>query len=260
MHYSKKHKEAILKKMMPPNNKTIPQISQEEDIPVSTLYTWRTRAREAGADNEPLLWIDHTPANIRNVTKLVEHFGDAKFVHIVRDGRAVASSVLPLEWGPNNILDVADWWLGKLSFGLAACSVMPDKVRMIKYEALVEHPERELPSLCNFLGIAYSERMLTGQGFHVPGYTRRQHALVGRKPDISRLYDWREKLTAREVEMFEFKAGELLRLMGYVVAGGPLCRPSKSERFRLWLKHGHLNVLKKKIMRRMRVRLGKGEN
>ena len=46
MHYSKKHKEAILKKMIPPNNKTIPQISQEEDIPVSTLYTWRIRARE----------------------------------------------------------------------------------------------------------------------------------------------------------------------------------------------------------------------
>jgi len=48
MHYSKKHKEAILQKMMPPNNKTIPQIFQEEDIPVSTLYTWRTRIREAG--------------------------------------------------------------------------------------------------------------------------------------------------------------------------------------------------------------------
>ena len=48
MHYSKKHKEAILKRMMPPNNKTILQISQEEGIPVSTLYTWRSRAREAG--------------------------------------------------------------------------------------------------------------------------------------------------------------------------------------------------------------------
>jgi len=48
MKYSKKHKEAILKKMRPPKNKTIPQISREEGIPTSTLYTWRTRAREAG--------------------------------------------------------------------------------------------------------------------------------------------------------------------------------------------------------------------
>ena len=48
MHYSKKHKEAILKKMMSPSNKIIPQISREEGIPVSTLYTWRTKARESG--------------------------------------------------------------------------------------------------------------------------------------------------------------------------------------------------------------------
>jgi hypothetical protein len=34
MNYSKNHKEAVLKKMMPPSNKTIPQISQEEGIPV----------------------------------------------------------------------------------------------------------------------------------------------------------------------------------------------------------------------------------
>ncbi len=32
MQYSKNHKEAILKKMMPPSNKTIPKISQEEGI------------------------------------------------------------------------------------------------------------------------------------------------------------------------------------------------------------------------------------
>ncbi len=34
--------------MMPPSNKTIPKISQEEGIPVSTIYTWRSKAREAG--------------------------------------------------------------------------------------------------------------------------------------------------------------------------------------------------------------------
>jgi transposase-like protein len=48
MNYSKNHKETILKKMMPPSNKTIPQISHEESIPLSTIYTWRSKAREAG--------------------------------------------------------------------------------------------------------------------------------------------------------------------------------------------------------------------
>jgi len=61
MHYSKKRKETVLKKMMPPNNKSIPQISREEGIPESTLYTWRTKAREAGVllpagSNTPAGW------------------------------------------------------------------------------------------------------------------------------------------------------------------------------------------------------------
>ena len=41
-------KESILKKMLPPNNKGIPELSKEEGIPLSTLYTWRTKARNHG--------------------------------------------------------------------------------------------------------------------------------------------------------------------------------------------------------------------
>ena len=48
MKYSKKRKDLVLKKMAPPNDKSLPEISKEEGIPVSTLYTWRARARQAG--------------------------------------------------------------------------------------------------------------------------------------------------------------------------------------------------------------------
>ena len=61
MEYSKKRKDLVLKKMMPPNDKGIPEISREEGIPVSTLYTWRSRARQAGlllpaGSNSPEGW------------------------------------------------------------------------------------------------------------------------------------------------------------------------------------------------------------
>ena len=46
-------------------------------------------------------WVDHTPVNLKFFMHLVKHYERAKFIHIVRDGRAVASSVIPLEWGPN---------------------------------------------------------------------------------------------------------------------------------------------------------------
>lgn len=61
MGYPKERKEAVLKKMLPPSNKTIPQIAQEEGISEATLYNWRKAARAEGrlmpdGDTSPAGW------------------------------------------------------------------------------------------------------------------------------------------------------------------------------------------------------------
>lgn len=48
MRYPKERKEAILKKMLPPNNKTIKALAEEEGISQATLYSWRNAARAKG--------------------------------------------------------------------------------------------------------------------------------------------------------------------------------------------------------------------
>jgi hypothetical protein len=40
--------DPVLKKMLPPNHKTIPEISKEEGICDGTLYNWRKAARAEG--------------------------------------------------------------------------------------------------------------------------------------------------------------------------------------------------------------------
>lgn len=46
--YSQEQKEAIVKRMMPPNNESVSQIAKEEGISEVTLYKWRKEARAAG--------------------------------------------------------------------------------------------------------------------------------------------------------------------------------------------------------------------
>lgn len=46
--YTKEYKERILKRLQPPENKTIPQVAKEENISKSTIYTWVTKARKEG--------------------------------------------------------------------------------------------------------------------------------------------------------------------------------------------------------------------
>ena len=61
MHYPKERKEAVLKKMLPPNNRSIKALAAEEGISEATLYNWRKAARAEGrllpdGDTTPAGW------------------------------------------------------------------------------------------------------------------------------------------------------------------------------------------------------------
>ena len=62
MGYSLERKEAVLKKMLPPNNQSIAALAEEEGISDATLYNWRQQARNKGrlmpdSDNTPEGWV-----------------------------------------------------------------------------------------------------------------------------------------------------------------------------------------------------------
>ena len=61
MGYSLERKEAVLKKMLPPNSQSIAALAKEEGISDATLYNWRQQARNKGrlmpdSDNTPEGW------------------------------------------------------------------------------------------------------------------------------------------------------------------------------------------------------------
>lgn len=61
MGYSPERREAVLKKMLPPDQRSIPELAREEGISEPTLYAWRTKARNQGrlmpdSNNTPQGW------------------------------------------------------------------------------------------------------------------------------------------------------------------------------------------------------------
>jgi hypothetical protein len=196
-------------------------------------------------------WIDHTPANVRSAVTLSELFPRAKFIHIVRDGRGVASSILPLDWGPNTIDGVADWWTESVAYGLAAESWGgTERVARVRYEDLVLSFESTVRKLCSFVGLDFQPAMLKADGFKVPGYTTTQHALVGSVPQPSRVNAWERSLAARQIEIFEAIAGELLRYLGYELKYGLKAR--KATRAEKWL-FAIQDLYSKKLVNKVRL-------
>lgn len=113
-----------------------------------------------------------------------EIFPEAKFIHIVRDGRAVANSFLQMKWwtgyrGPEN------WYLGSLSesqqsrwessdqsflilAGIAweilvasvdqdARQVGEESLRTVRYEDFLQDPIVQIRALCDFSGLEFDQ-------------------------------------------------------------------------------------------------------
>lgn len=161
-------------------------------------------------------WIDHTPWNMRYASFLNKLFPEAKFIHIVRDGRAVAASLRNVDWGIPHIEKAARFWAEKLAYGLAAEQFLGDqKVLRVYYEELVEQTDTTIQRICQFLDLPFSHEMISSTGFKVPIYTASQHELIGKKPDKNRIFSWKNELSLRQVEIFESIVGDLLTFMGY---------------------------------------------
>ncbi len=180
-------------------------------------------------------WLDHTPHNLAYCRRLASAFPDARFVHIVRDGRAVAASWIPLTWGPNTVVGAAQQWMIYMAQGLAGEQSVPSaQVQRVRYETLVSEPEVVLRDLCAWLDLPFRSAMTEGKGFQVPAYTRSQHGLIGRPADPQRIDSWRSRLRPREIEIFEHLTGDLLPNLGYeLVSSGIGMEPSVREKLQM---------------------------
>ncbi|MGE0868691.1 MAG: sulfotransferase [Kofleriaceae bacterium] len=170
------------------------------------------------------IWIDHTPSNLAIGGALLKQFPDARLIHLVRDGRAVAASQIPLDWGPNSVTGVAREWVLYVALGLGLEHAYPARVHRVAYEELVAEPARVLQRICQFADLTYDSAMLEGGGLVVPHRTSQQHSLVGKRPDPTRMQAWRTALRPREIEIFEAEVSSLLELLGYQPIYGQTAR------------------------------------
>src|SRR5258708_43792 len=104
---------------------------------------------------------DKTPAYVREITLIAAMFPEARFIHIIRDGRNVALSLLTTSWGPDSVAEAAMAWKTSVTMGRdAGRRLTADRYREVRYEALVRQPVEHLRNLCDFAEIEWDPRML----------------------------------------------------------------------------------------------------
>ncbi len=179
-------------------------------------------------------WGEKTPQYVLRMPQIAQLLPEARFVHIVRDGRDVALSVLSLWFGPTSIEEAASWWVERVRAGQRDGPTV-DYLE-VRYERLVEQPVEELRRVCAFVEIDFQAEMLS---YHAGALERmremkdtptshttvtssdraamraRLRARLSEPPDTTSVGRWRTEMSADQRRRFTAIAGDLLEELGY---------------------------------------------
>lgn len=198
----------------------LPKASPTQTIPLSELLQRLVIVHLK--DTELPGWVDHTPNNLFFAREALAMLPNVKFIHIVRDPRAVFASVKNLDWGPSTPLAAANFWLRHVACGLAAGQMLPSKVEFVRYEDLIENPQDGVETILQRFELqSHTTPTEHQRELSVPAYTLTQHRLVGALPDPSRIRAWENTLSEREIELIEAQCMPVMKLLGYDTKHGP---------------------------------------
>jgi hypothetical protein len=162
-------------------------------------------------------WGDRTPGYVAYLPQLHRLFPDAYVIHVIRDGRDVAASLVERSWGPDHIVTGAFWWRTKVRTGRRdGAATFGDRYLEVRLEDLVADAPAALQRVCSFLGEDYDAAMLA--------YPERVRATVlerGRavrhlvEPPTSGLRDWRAGVSRDDQRAVEAVCRTVLAEFGY---------------------------------------------
>jgi hypothetical protein len=182
-------------------------------------------------------WGDKTPAYMLSVQRIGRALEEARFIHLIRDGRDVALSqrARALNEQPPVPEQAARWVKRIRKSREQAEGLEGQRYVEARYEDLVREPEKTLRRICEFIELDWDPCMLTyheragerlqemagelrQEGDHAKqaaGYRIDNHLPTTRPPDPSKLDKWRREMPPPEVAAYEQVAGEMLTELGY---------------------------------------------
>jgi len=179
----------------------------------------------ADAEGKPR-WGEKTPTNLFYCDVLYQMFPDAKFIHLVRDPRAVVRSANNFPRLPDDTLVNATNWLHFMANGYERLvrHVPSDQWCTIRYEDITSNPETVAREICKFVEEPFDQRMLD---FHKDAVSRLPSSAdhlggarkVARPIHEGRQAKWRKDLSDHDIAMIEYVCKDVIPIFGYESTG-----------------------------------------
>jgi hypothetical protein len=181
-------------------------------------------------------WGDKTPGYVREMVRIQSVLPEAHFLHLIRDGRDVAVSLVAMNWGPDTVPGAARRWRKRVLRGRQQGPRLRHYME-VRFEDLILETEPTLRRICEYIELPFDEAMLE---YHQRADERLQekardlyrgpdrepqpaerrlasHAMTREPPDPERVGRWHTELSPEDREAFEHVAGDLLGELGYEI-------------------------------------------
>jgi len=178
------------------------------------------------------LWGDKNSLWVEKMPILYLLYKNAKFIHIIRDGRDVAASYLDLNQYseprhkyfpklPTQIEQIAETWSNNvLSISRFLSQVPAHNHIEIKYEDLICENEKVINAILNFLNLPLSPSVFAYYEINKSKHFEPEEFLAWKAKlneplDRSNIGKYKHKLAPSEIKIFEQIAAEALERYGY---------------------------------------------
>jgi hypothetical protein len=157
---------------------------------------------EAAAENAgKVRWGDDTPSYLKRMRRIQRALSEARFVHVIRDGRDTLAA-RPAAINTGAAIATGQRWNKKVRSVRVQAHLM-NHLLEVRFEDLIAEPEATLRRVCEFIELPFEAAMVD-------------------PPERSRIEDelgpvgcWRERLEPEQLGAFEEVAGVMLDELGY---------------------------------------------
>lgn len=187
----------------------------------------------ADAQGKPR-WAEQTPAHVFFLNELYAAFPEAKFIHVIRDGREVALSRRKLGWTGTKssdpikqILYAALNWEIAVKRGQAAGKKIGANYMEVRYEDVIGNLDDVLKKISAFAQIEIDREKVQKCTFGSLGKGNTAFGETMGGISNSGIGRWRHILSKKEIDVLNFVIGKTLARLGYDVDGQEAVHSSK---------------------------------
>jgi len=151
------------------------------------------------------LLLERTPLHAQHLDLIAAIYPDASVVHLVRDGTAVALSLLAQEWGPHTIDGAAREWAETVR---AVHRADVPRLREVRHEQVAADPVSGVRDLWQWLGLDVSEQLEEAVAREAGKPVNTTEGKPGTRPK-------HQRLSGSDTAAIAAEAGAELQRLGY---------------------------------------------